>query len=75
MANETSLVPFIEDAFGVDLSVEALNASITEKLYESGVFNIDITIIDGATAEGSNASAKLTLLLADVGTLCGCSSS
>ena len=75
MANETSLVTYIEDAFDVDLSVEALNVTINEKLYDSGVFDIDISTIGDATTEGSSADAKLTLLLADVGTLCGCPTS
>lgn len=72
MTNATSLVPYIQDAFNVDLSAESLKVTIETKLYDSGVFDIDTSTISDATAEGGSASTNIATLLADVGSLCGC---
>ena len=72
MANSTSLVPYIENAFNVDLSVVSLNVTINSKLYDSGVFDIDTSTISAATSEGTSASAQLATMAANVGGLCNC---
>ena len=72
MANSTSLVPYIENAFNVDLSVVSLNVTINSKLYDSGVFDIDTANIGAATSEGSSASLKLTTMASNVAGLCSC---
>ena len=72
MANSTSLVPYIENAFEVDLSVASLNVTINSKLYDSGVFDIDTSTISAATSEGTDASAKLATMKGNVGGLCNC---
>jgi len=72
MSTSTSLVPYIEDAFNVDMSVLSLNNTINSQLYESGVFDIDTSDINDATSEGSTASTKLATLAANVHGLCSC---
>jgi len=72
MGNSTSLVPYIENSFNVDLSVTSLNVTINSKLYDSGVFDIDTANIGAATSEGSSASLKLTTMASNVAGLCSC---
>ena len=72
MGNSTSLVPYIENSFNVDLSVASLNVTINSKLYDSGVFDIDTSNIGAATSEGSNASLKLATMASNVTGLCNC---
>jgi hypothetical protein len=72
MADSTSLVPYIENAFNVDLSVASLNVTVNSKLYDSGVFDIDISTISAATSEGSSASNSLQMMQDNVHGLCNC---
>ena len=72
MGNSTSLVPYIENSFNVDLSVTSLNVTINSKLYDSGVFDIDTSNIGAATSEGDSASLKLATMASNVAGLCKC---
>ena len=74
MGNSTSLVPYIENSFNVDLSVTSLNVTINSKLYDSGVFDIDTANIGAATSEGDSASTKLATMATPAGVtgLCNC---